>query len=431
MMPSRAHSTCIQDIPNELLAHIFTSSFPNSIKISLWLYEMERVPWTLLRICKKWRNLILGMSDLWNNISVDDVHLDHPEHIETLMTVFQQVTSRSGTELLSIRFTLYIYELVDWKPMIDLILSYSPRIRVLDFEADDGEVSRMLALPPLDVGCLESLSISSPTFDATHPQSVAFERAFRLRKLKLSYIHWEGTTICLPWENLTDLTIANCVEFWPNLAHDIIRPCSRLEYLEIPLYSYNNRPLLHIPQATFPFLTVLLVEIDGSESLSKFLEPLALPKLSRLEVTSRIGTQIMNGWDYPSVLSILSTYHQLEILKIALPIPEEYNMHTFLQSISNVSDLQLHSLSQPTTLLLFSSTILPKLHTLRFGITAKPLHPILTMLNMRSNGGCSTIGVLVGPYQSFEELTLSENEKSLVDNLTSRRLLRLEQEEPW
>lgn len=129
--PTPPHSR----LPNELLAEIFMLFTPNPIKIS-WAFRDHDLPWALLRVCKKWRSLVLGMPDLWSNIYVDyasNLSWEDPAIGPLRMTVIaHKVLLRSRDTFLSLQIRSNTYDMKSLGPLTDLIILHSHRLKSLE-----------------------------------------------------------------------------------------------------------------------------------------------------------------------------------------------------------------------------------------------------------------------------------------------------------
>jgi hypothetical protein len=96
-------------------------------------------------------------------------------------------------------------------------------------------------------------------------------------------LHFDPAHVRFPWEQLTTLCLHNCLF---DVAHRILHRCPRLTKLIIDLSqpaqaSDHNPPL---PNINLPELTILQVNTDHCDFYQGFLDPIAAPRLSEVDI---------------------------------------------------------------------------------------------------------------------------------------------------
>lgn len=332
-------------LPNELFTEILSQSTPKPLTIP-WTLCDSSFPWAFLRVCKEWRSVTLGTAGLWSSVHVDYEQIGKVRGkvaSASMTSIAQQVLLRSGNAYLSLKITSNDYQLRDRKPLVDLVLNHTHRIRHLDLFLFDEAMMDLLNLPPILFQQLESLSIAS--FNGSelgHFESVTFQNSPHLRTVKVDLCQdWASTVLHLPWSHLTSLSLISGFELTPHIAHGILKQCPELVSLDIMLSDELDNQVQEPLDITLSFLKTLSVEFGDYKQVEDFLKGLTMPSLSRLEITSSNEISNILGWNREPFFDILCNFDTISILRFDLPFPPDYEISSFLDNFPHLSELTL------------------------------------------------------------------------------------------
>lgn len=422
----QAEITPESKLPNELLTEIFRLSMPNLVEIPS-LDDDDDPSWTLPRVSKKWRSILLGIPELWTSVYINyETWFRKTESLdpEKVTAMSNRVLMRSRDALISLKIEASTDGTTKWEPMIKLIFSHAPRIRYLELRIGGDALWKTLASPSISFRSLEFLSISN--FDGTDNavQSVLFQDSPCLKIVELSIeFNWALMVPHLPWPNLEHLSLTQGYGLSTPIAHAIVRQCPNMLTFQITLSAGYNHTTTAIAPITCLVLKTLLVKISTLGTVADFLAPLTLPCLTTLELT--VSPYIMDDdeeWDYSATLIILPAFKQLTHLRIDIPIPHRYNMTPFLMSIPNILVLELPLLSVATLQFLSSGEHLPCLQVFEAFIPLTSLSSYLSMLNHWSDAGLSTRAIIFWKSGGRE---INSDDKSIINKLVDRGLLEM------
>ncbi|KAF9460597.1 hypothetical protein BDZ94DRAFT_1265684 [Collybia nuda] len=189
------------------------------------------------------------------------------------------------------------------------------------------------------------------------------------------------------WEHLEHLSL----NYWimPDFALALLVCCRKLLTLQVTLKKREDPWEVIDPSRPFTHSSVktLLVESTQFHPINQFLGFLNLPSLNRLELRYGGEDSHTSPWENESLHLFIPRFSQVTIMKIAFPIPANYDLEPFLRAIPNVVELTLPILSQKTLDLLVLNTLLPNLQILRTYIPPGSLGAHIDMLNRRTESG--------------------------------------------
>ena len=361
-------SSSIKNVPNEVLARIFTTVANSKHDVAWGLPS----PVLLSSICRHWRLLAQNTPELWINIVV-------PMHksLEDCTNWTAEWIARSGILLISVIVQVRVSR-ADLTNIISLLSQHSERLRRLalhcnisldsSFRIDvlESVFSRLKSAPNL-----QELIFCSQTYSSWWINTANFShRDYSLDFPRLTILKMEGPIP--PISNLTSLTIGKLITTYEVISH-VFTTSPGLQHLAL----YDLFPLANqLPQDT------ALIRADSLRSLAisihQFRPPgenyivnyLAMPNINYLELdgdkwsiadfgqslfSARIDTlQISNcsSFDADTIdfLHSLSTLRQLQLVhastrsllcKIESP-----------RSLAHKTSINLHNSSssnQPTT----------------------------------------------------------------------------------
>ncbi|KAJ7307049.1 hypothetical protein DFH08DRAFT_494449, partial [Mycena albidolilacea] len=298
-------------LPPEVLAIIFV----NCVGTPIILPPSPKEPaLALAGTCRSWRQIILSIPNLWNNIFLD---FRGPKPVK-LLEFAKLWISRSENTLISIRNSSsrwtenrLIAENVD--PITYLIAPYVTRCREVDLRFLESSIDEFFTLPAgsierLEVLYLETLGFTMPFSHTSDEPLDVFRSAPCLRRVLFStdLCSLDPQVLGLPWGQLTGLHFI--ATYIPPLAmHAILREshslleCSfSIIQIDAPLAS----ALARLPSCVLPALRSLMVEFSPqSTDYAPFLRPLVLPALTDLELRPlEAGFLPQCPWSQPAYL---------------------------------------------------------------------------------------------------------------------------------
>lgn len=124
----------------------------------------------------------------------------------------------------------------------------------------------------------------------------------------------------------------NGFELTPRIAHGILKQCPELVLLslDITLSDELDNEAQEPLDITLCSLTTLSVEFGDYKLVEDFLKDLAMPSLSRLEITSSHEISTFWGWNRESFFNILCNFNTISILKFDLPFPLDNGISSYL-----------------------------------------------------------------------------------------------------
>lgn len=405
----------IARFPNELLAELFVVSTVTPLIVPPPLQESD-LPWALLRVSKKWRQVALETPDLWNNVRLDydqggrvwgSMGFSEAQYMLERTVAVEKILGRTKDSKVSLEIRAFsFYDTEKWMSRIfNLIARASTNISCLTIYFSFDVLDAFLQLEPIHFPLLESISIDDghainaidvSNISPMERQISVLHNTPRLRNFFLgANIAWKKNTTALDWAQLSNLTL-RVTQLPVEEAHTMLRLCPNLVSLRITpgtLMSQNTRPL---DQPVYlPSLTTLTVEFWATEELPTFLQPLVIPRLRRLLISYIF---LKPDWD-SRLISILSQYTQLESLACRECMPVK-DIHALLTALPTLRELLLPNDSAlPEEVLpgLSEGTLLPRVEIVSCTIRPESLTAHLKMIQSRgtSPGGVTRIfGIL-------------------------------------
>ncbi len=100
-----AHQSILSPIrafPSEILAEIFMQTLDDHYDV----FDMERGPWALGRVCRRWKDVSHSCPALWTSLSIESLHLQPSFRHSRLPDILKEALSFSGNQELDIRYHL-------------------------------------------------------------------------------------------------------------------------------------------------------------------------------------------------------------------------------------------------------------------------------------------------------------------------------------
>lgn len=283
LLQKRNQLCLIATLPPEILSEIFiTAAAQEHQRNSRSKEATTVVPLILSRICSDWRQIALGLSEIWASFHYRVATRDVIKQGELL----SQWLRRAGSRLLTIRLSFrdeqaWVYSCST--VIIDALVPYSRQWRNLDLVVTNTWLERLYHLHE-SMDNLQSLSIRPV---AWLRQTEMFATAPKLRKVEFMIRHLSAFT--LPWVQLTSATI-----HFPSVydAHTTLYRCPNLT-------SYH------------------LKSVDSIHALTFFV-PLSHGKLEHLEIA------VDTDRDIPFVTSFVNALEFPRLRRLDLSLPAQY-----------------------------------------------------------------------------------------------------------
>ncbi|KAJ7734529.1 hypothetical protein B0H14DRAFT_510935, partial [Mycena olivaceomarginata] len=271
-------------LPPEVLAIIFV----NCVGTPIILPPSPKEPaLALAGTCRSWRQIILSIPNLWNNIFLD---FRGPKPVK-LLEFAKLWISRSENTLISIRNSSsrwtenrLIAENVD--PITYLVAPYVTRCREVDLRFLESSIDEFFTLPAgsierLEVLYLETLGFTMPFCHTSDEPLDVFRSAPCLRRVLFStdLCSLDPQVLGLPWGQLTGLHFI--ATYIPPLAmHAILRESHSLlecSFSVIQIDAPLASALARLPACVLPALRSLMVEFSPPDHRLRALPPPARP----------------------------------------------------------------------------------------------------------------------------------------------------------
>ncbi|RDB23871.1 hypothetical protein Hypma_009206 [Hypsizygus marmoreus] len=371
-------------LPTELWSQIFLWCTSEPVVIPPHLHEP---PWTIGRVCSKWRRVALGTSFLWTDIFIrGNVFNGTGIDVDSVFnTLTEMVLARSGRYALS---AVVEGEFGPSRNPLLLFIPHFPRIKVLSILHSSSAVDLFLSMPPGSISSLESLTIDHSDDNANFCSGSIFQDAPVLRRFEfLSYNMSRSWLSYLPLSQITHLIIPYASTDPNGIVAILIRcPC----LIECSFGVGTTAGLLPQVEAglyTIPSLQSFQVNLFDAVDIT-CLQRLILPQIYKFEILSAIP----KGWD-AGWMPTLTRSRRVEHLHLRDFIFSTTSLEELMKAIPTLTVLDISSgnMISPSILDKMSSgQLVPKLSALRCSINQSnhdgfKLH--LDMLEKRRLGG--------------------------------------------
>ena len=294
----------IRNLPREIIGEILALCVSPTVRITT-LSKPTDPPWNITQICSVWRGVALGLSSLWNCISVE-FSCDRQTECVHFTTLLNASLSRTGDTSIWLDISVAMFyddpvceTFLD--SLIDVVRPYVGRLNHLEIQPAD--IFRpILGLPSGMVDALESLNLEFSREDGDSPflftlgdgltnNITAFENAPNLQHVSLTsqFAEMDLSAFLFPWPQLTQLILLNTHVNFAH-GHAVLRQCTNLVHCTIVIAPDYNCDITGIPPTHLPNLVSLNVQARmEDETHGLFLQPFILPSLRDLAVVSVDG----------------------------------------------------------------------------------------------------------------------------------------------
>lgn len=251
--------------PPELLSRIFVLSLPdNSVHLRHGHYA---VPWIYLRVCSRWRQVILNEHRLWNKLITNA----SPNLTKAWL---QLLWSQNPTSLVSLDFK----ESNRSAELYDIVSVYAPRPLALSIAGRGKTPFEYMANPPLPFDRLERITLKWENFTPPKLPVIASKSVPNLRCVELIAEHETlyDRKLDLPWSQLTILIFTHVMPTI-TIMHSILSRCPRLTH-----FTVGMGLLQIVPNILIPALTDLNLALGNFNASEGFFQRLIMPSLKNL-----------------------------------------------------------------------------------------------------------------------------------------------------
>lgn len=272
-------------LPSEIVAKIFMDSLGD--KLTVLPLGTKDLPWVLLWVCSRWRQVALAEHRLWSHVDVKDSQLDSTGNI--LSNWIPQLWGLTKIFPVSLAMRSSDKSLV----LHDTISPYFSRLQSLSLRISQKSLALFLLSRTISFDALESLvldftlgvpfrSFGLPPTE--HPLVVAFTTSPMLREVTLkanstsmSESIFLSTISQLPWSQLTRVTLVG-IQLLPEDFCNVLGRCTRLVDLTLTPGICRENPT--IPTAIIPpillsdlrSITIIMGSSNSSHDPVTFLE---------------------------------------------------------------------------------------------------------------------------------------------------------------
>lgn len=290
----------VRRLPEDILSHIFIACRPDDVPpgpTDADSLDIRQAPWTLVRVCSRWRLVGNSYPLLWSSVYIDLDNMSLPSKpLRTTFLLGLHLHLSSSTPLsISFRSESHI---VPWDyPLLQVLLPSSPRWRSAEFVLKPASLQ---ILSPIR-GSLESLrelsmriipevieeGAGNGTGETTTVEGFDyFEFAPELTILHLWSVGDVLNKFIFPWSQISEYIWKDETGDVPIPQHlDVLRRAIHVESLDLHTGVHlNNATTLRL--VTLPELTALSLREEESGGISALLPWLMLPKLDDLYLTN-------------------------------------------------------------------------------------------------------------------------------------------------
>ncbi|KAJ6487102.1 hypothetical protein C8R47DRAFT_1320722 [Mycena vitilis] len=250
----------VLSLPPEITSRIFVQCLPAHGRVQP---SPTAPPLLLAQICRDWREIALGTSELWSSVDIAFIEQVTTEAKEGAVLTIETWLSRAKGQPLSLTVRSQRHEIP--LSVILLICAAAPRIHTLELDLSENDFDtikqKQVAFPGL-----QRLALAPPLAQE-YPAIIFMERAPSLTNLTVDAI-----PIPLLSPSLTTLEIRHRMPFSSLL--DLFRQCPKL--LDLTVHVDHPSQLEDQSPTTLPFLRSLAIV-----GLTRF-DFLTLPALRRL-----------------------------------------------------------------------------------------------------------------------------------------------------
>lgn len=250
-------------LPSEILAKIFSAakveapSYTSPPKGASWL--------NVAGVCQEWRNITLASPQMWSSID-----LSRPDRALEMLKRSKSVPLQIFCRKLSFRITEANIHIAR------LVMAQVHRMQELDIRASaQSEISRFLGLnananaPLLELLCLESLSVPSPSPLNVMPREMPSLRRLYLRNINISALPPSSHLMYLqisfgPHSSMPSSSLLSSLQYSPNLEEIVVSGVTKDDFTE---------PLQRVKLPNLSRISVASTDLEASAIFTKLEYP--------------------------------------------------------------------------------------------------------------------------------------------------------------
>jgi hypothetical protein len=321
--------SCVRRLPTELLRDIFIlfcrSLFPRRADLFL-----------LSAVCRRWRELVLSMPELWANIHI----LYGCKPLDDYVDMINLLIARSQVLPLSIRLD-HIPDRGDMHAILLAAINHLERWRHFTLRCESFNINISDFPSECHAPLLESLTVISsefPSRDLFHLIQSLVHDAPRLRSIEVKISRFDNYLDVFPWRQLKCLQIRGGL----SVMDCIVVLSQALQIEECSFYvSAMGGPTSSLP----PCITLHHLEgfvIGSTVSIADLLDHLSVPALWDLVIGS-VGSDSF-PWSRESFSSFINrSSSPLRDVRIEISLLEEDIIRCLQDLSSTLVNLELHA----------------------------------------------------------------------------------------
>lgn len=282
-------------VPNEVLSEIFALCV-DVVSVPI---DLNTVPWSLARVCVRWKKVVVGTPDVWSNVEVDyQIDWPHSPAVYVNRTLkANKILSLCKNSFISIKILGDLFR-SDPTPLIqsmnDLIAPHSTHLKQVTLKCALDFGASFFQLPPGSLQFVDAVDLSFEGPYCVTGKVTVFQNAPKLRKVTWgggSYASFRPSSFKVPWYQLTHLHLHDAAISTFD-AHMMLQQCSQLAECRLPIrknYSDTREAYMskNLPPTRLPHLVSLIIELING--LGEFVCGLDLPGLVDLEIIQQLG----------------------------------------------------------------------------------------------------------------------------------------------
>lgn len=271
-----------KNLPVEILTRIFVGTC-ECVTIPYYSNIGETLPWSLGRVCSRWRAISRAAPELWRRIHIDE---QSKAKSRLLHDILENCGGKGRVDI-----SLLVHYEKDWGMLLSLMAKYPLRLQGLSMVLSQLVIQLLspLVAPPGSFDGLRSLSLAIRAQDLGHiTLDVLFNSLFatcpHLRDVSLdlgghTLILSDPSAKIVPWADLTTLRIERA--FGPSVLDALVH-CKQLLNLHVLFHTLDALP--YPRTIILPQLLFIYVSGDSTDHITRLLSHLTLPSLETLSL---------------------------------------------------------------------------------------------------------------------------------------------------
>ncbi|KAL0955028.1 hypothetical protein HGRIS_003947 [Hohenbuehelia grisea] len=358
LMPTPKSSITIDQLPGEILDHIFALSLPTKKDPNTFNPDLKKSPLLLGRVCRVWRERSLANHHLWTAIHVVVAPQDREsQHLDSRCEGISAWLGRSGSLPLSIILESSTQQADEALiPLLETVMPFAPRWKhfLVSFDTSSLQVFDHLSVDH-SFSRLESLVIKYqwkfPNLLEDNFQLWSFHNARILTNApclrSVSLYHCTASNIAEHFSCLTQLTIDGFSHLDGAIALSILRRCPELRMCSLALadtaHSFTPNENSTETDSTDPVHLMHLARFRVKSSqmhpgYDEFFRGLILPNLTQFEFKSDLLHDLEA---LPFIPTLSESNCPLEELILVAPLDDDARLIKCLELVPTLQNLTI------------------------------------------------------------------------------------------